>query len=199
MRQIAFTFLLAASVLAAQSASHGPAHTTETTIASVNVPENYVIGSEDVLAISVWKEPDVSRSVPVRPDGQISLPLVGETPARGLTPRELEAKLRERLSAYMANPEVTVIVQEVKSQKFNIMGEIAKPGTYPLNPPMTVLDAIAAAGGFRDFAKTKKIYVLRTSDDGTKTKLPFNYKEVIKGAKLEQNVQLRSHDTIVVP
>lgn len=160
---------------------------------------DYIIGSDDVLSISVWKEPELTRTVPVRPDGKITLPLIGDIQASGLTPRTLQENITAGLKSYVSSPEVTVIVQEVKSSKFNIVGEIAKPGSYPLSEPTTVLDAIALGGGLRDFAKRTHIYVLRNNTDGTHAKLPFDYKEVIKGKKLSQNVELHPGDTIVVP
>jgi polysaccharide biosynthesis/export protein len=159
----------------------------------------YVIGVDDVLAINVWKEPDVSKTVPVRSDGKISLPLAGEVQASGMTPRQLELDLSRRLASYISQPEVTVIVEEIKSQKFNILGQVAKPGAYPIANNPTVLDAIALAGGFRDFAKQKSVYVLRRNPDGTETRLSFNYKEMIKGKNVDQNVRLQPNDTIVVP
>jgi polysaccharide biosynthesis/export protein len=161
--------------------------------------DDYVIGPEDVLAINVWKEPEISRSVPVRPDGKISLPLVGELPASGLTTGKLRDNIAEKLKEYISNPEVIVIVEGVKSRTYNIVGKIGKPGSYDLAKPMTVLDAIAVAGGFLDFAKTGKIYVLRRETDGSRKMLPFNYKLVIKGQGLDQNVELQPGDTIVVP
>jgi polysaccharide biosynthesis/export protein len=161
--------------------------------------DNFVIGNDDVLAINVWKEPDISRAIPVRSDGKISLPLVGEVQASGRTPLKLEQDIATRLKNYISEPEVTVIVQQINSQKFNILGMVGKPGSYPLTNNATVLDAVAVAGGFRDFAKRKSIYVLRQNPDGTQTRLPFNYKEVIKGENLAQNVKLQPRDTIVVP
>jgi polysaccharide export outer membrane protein len=159
----------------------------------------FVIGNDDVLAINVWKEPDISRSIPVRSDGKISLPLVGELQAAGQTPLKLEQDIAARLKNYIAEPEVTVIVQQINSQKFNILGQVNHPGAYPIANSATVLDAIALAGGFRDFAKQKSIYVLRQNADGTQTKLPFNYKEVVKGQNAAQNIKLQPRDTIVVP
>ena len=161
--------------------------------------DNFVIGADDVLAINVWKEPDISRSIPVRSDGKISLPLVGELQAAGQTPRQLEQAIAAKLQSYISEPEVTVIVQEIKSQKFNILGQVNKPGSYPLTNSVTVLDAIALAGGFRDFAKQKSIYVLRQNPNGEPTRLPFNYKEVIKGKNPSQNIKLQPDDTIYVP
>ena len=160
---------------------------------------DYIIGSDDVLAINVWKEPDLSRMVPVRPDGKITLPLIGDISASGNTPKQLQANIEQDLAKYISKPAVTVIVQEAKSHKFNIVGEVQRPGSYLLTNPMTVLDAIALAGGFRDWAKVKSIYVLRNGANGSRTKLAFNYKKVIKGHDNEQNIQLQTGDTVVVP
>jgi polysaccharide export outer membrane protein len=159
---------------------------------------SFVIGNDDVLAINVWKEPDISRSIPVRSDGKISLPLVGEVQAAGLTPLMLEKDIATKLKSYIAEPEVTVMVQQVNSQKFNILGQVAKPGTYVIANSPTVLDAIALAGGFRDFAKRKSIYVLRHGATG-ETRLPFNYKDVSQGKNMAQNIRLQPGDTIIVP
>ena len=175
------------------------APTVETTAAVKPHDNSFVIGNDDVLAINVWKEPDISRSIPVRSDGKISLPLVGEVEAAGQTPLKLEKEIASRLKNYIEEPEVTVIVQQINSQKFNILGQVTKPGSYSLTNGTTVLDAIALAGGFRDFAKRKSIYVLRQNPDGTQARLPFNYKDVIKGQNPAQNVKLQPRDTIVVP
>jgi len=160
---------------------------------------SYVIGANDVLAINVWKEPDISRSVPVRSDGKISLPLVGELTASGQTPLQLEQEISKRLQNYISEPEVTVIVTDSKSQRVNILGMVSRPGAYLLTSSTTVLDAIAMAGGFKDFAKQKSIYVLRQAPDATQKRIPFNYKEVIKGQNPEQNIRLQAGDTLVVP
>jgi polysaccharide export outer membrane protein len=162
-------------------------------------PAGYTIGADDMLAVNVWKEPEISRTVLVRPDGNISLPLIGDLRANGRTPDQLRAEISQRLLGYLSDPEVTVIVQEARSQKFNILGEVERPGSYPLGKAMTVLDAIAVAGGFRDFAKTTRIFVLRVNSDGSRVRIPFNYKEAIKGQKLNQNTELQPHDTVVVP
>lgn len=161
--------------------------------------EDYTIGPQDVLAINVWKEPEISRTVPVRPDGKISLPLVGEILASGHTPVQLKREIAERLKNYLSDPEVTVIVQSVNSRRFNVVGGVASPGTYDLTKRMTVLDAIAQAGGPVDFAKVKKIYVLRLLENGERLRIPFNYKQVIKGKNFHQNIQLEPGDTVVVP
>ena len=157
------------------------------------VDSAYVIGAEDVLTVNVWHEPEMSRQLTVRPDGKISLPLAGEFQAAGVTASDLENSIAKKLASLIQNPQVTVIVQDIKSQRFNIMGEVNRPGTYPLQSDMTIIDAVAVAGGLRDFAKPKKMYVLRGS-----SKIPVNYKEVI-GGKLEANLKLQSKDTVVVP
>lgn len=201
----AFTCALLSSVLWAQAGSGNAAPERASTpnpapnAAPKAHDDMFVIGNDDVLAINVWKEPDISRSVPVRSDGKISLPLVGEVQAAGETPKKLEVEIAERLKNYISEPEVTVMVQQINSQKFNVLGMVSRPGSYVLANSPTVLDAIALAGGFRDFAKQKSIYVLRQNPDGTQTRLPFNYKEVIKGVKPEQNVRLQARDSVVVP
>jgi polysaccharide export outer membrane protein len=165
----------------------------------VSVDGAFVIGADDVLGISVWKEAEVSRTVTVRSDGKISLPLVGELQAEGKTPKQLQDEIRSKLTAFMSEPEVTLIVQEIRSHRFNVLGQVQHPGSYVLASSTTVLDAIALAGGFRDFAKQKAIYIVRSKPDGTEVRLPFNYREVVKGDKLKQNVKLENHDTVVVP
>jgi polysaccharide biosynthesis/export protein len=162
-------------------------------------PDSYIIGAEDVITVNVWKEPEMTKTVPVRPDGMISLPLVGEIKAAGYTPVQLQDIVADAMKKYVSEPQVTVIVEKVSSLSFNIVGEVAKPGYYPLTRRMTVLDAIAMSGGFKDFAKTKKIYVLRTDAGGKQSRLPFNYKDVINGKSPQQNVELEPRDTIVVP
>jgi len=161
--------------------------------------KSYVIGENDVLEIDVWKEKEISRTIPVRPDGKISLPLVGEIQAAGLTPMQLQDDLTHRLKAYIENPEVTVIVGDPRSHQFNVVGEVMRPGSYPLSQSTTVLDAVAEAGGFKDFAKETKVYVLRPMPGGTSQRIRFNYKQVIKGKDLQENVSLKPGDTIVVP
>jgi polysaccharide export outer membrane protein len=167
--------------------------------AAVDPTENFVIGAGDVLSINVWKEDAISRVIPVRSDGRISLPLVGEIQAGGRTPKQLETEITAKLKDFVSEPDVTVIVQEIRSQKFNVLGMVMKPGSYALANTTTVLDAIAMAGGFRDFAKQKDVYVLRRVADGTQVRLPFNYKDVVKGHRSAQNITLQSNDTIVVP
>src|SRR6185369_460144 len=132
--------------------------------------DKFVIGPADVLAINVWKETEISRSVPVRSDGRISLPLIGDVQASGRTPRQLQDDISKKLASFISEPDVTVIVQETHSQKINVLGQVGHPGTFLLTDSTTVLDAIALAGGFKDFAKQKQIYVLRQNSDGTQAR-----------------------------
>jgi polysaccharide export outer membrane protein len=159
---------------------------------------NYVIGAQDVLDVSIWKEQDISRVVPVRPDGKISLPLLNDVQAAGLTPAQLAAQITESLKKYVTNPQVTVIVTTINSQRVYILGEVTRPGAFPLLPNMTVLQALSSAGGFTQFAREKSIYVLRT-EDGKPVKHPFNYKNVVNGKNTDQDIVLKAGDTIVVP
>jgi polysaccharide biosynthesis/export protein len=159
---------------------------------------SYVIGPADVLNIDVWKQPDVSRTLPVRPDGKISLPLLDDIQAAGLTPLQLEATISAKLIKFVNNPQVTVIVTAVNSQRIYVLGQAMHPGPYPLLPDMTVLQAIAGAGGVAQFAKDKDIYVLRTVD-GREERFPFNYRLALNGKNTQQNIALKSGDTVVIP
>ena len=170
-----------------------PAETApETTSAS-----DYVIGADDTLHISVWKEPDLTETLPVRPDGKISMPLLNDVPAAGLTPLQLKDSITEKLKKYIADPRVTVVVTAMNSRRIFVTGEVQHTGPMALLPHMTVLQALAQAG-FTQFANLKTIYILRT-EDGKQVKLPFNYKEVVKGNQPEQNIPLKPGDTVVVP
>lgn len=159
---------------------------------------SYVIGPTDVLDISVWKEPEVSRTVPVRLDGRISLPLLNDVQAAGLTPTQLAAHITESLKKFMTGPQVTVIVVTINSQRIYILGEVTRAGAFPLLPGMTVLQALSGAGGFTLFANVKNIYILR-QENGQQVKYAFNYKDVANGKKPEQNIVLKAGDTIIVP
>jgi polysaccharide biosynthesis/export protein len=186
---------LLSNPVGAQTAS--PTHEADASAAKPH-DDSFVIGNDDVLAINVWKEPDISRSIPVRSDGKISLPLVGEVQAAGLTPLKLEKDIANKLKNFISEPEVTVMVQQVNSQKFNILGQVVRPGSYVIANSPTVLDALALAGGFRDFAKQKSIYVLRQGASG-ESRIPFNYKDVSQGKNMSQNIKLQPGDTIIVP
>jgi len=159
---------------------------------------DYEIGPGDMLNISVWREPDVSGVVPVRPDGKISLPLMGDVSAAGSTPVKLAATITERLRQYLTDPHVTVIVTATNSRRIYVMGEVVRPGAIPMLPNMTVLQALSTAGGFSQFANVKKMYLLRL-ENGKQIKIPVNYKAAISGQAPEQNAPLKAGDTIVVP
>ena len=163
------------------------------------VVDDYRIGPSDVLAINVWKDTELTRVVTVRPDGKISLPLVGELEVTGLTAASVQRLITQRLVEYISTPQVTVIVQEVKSQTYIVVGKVTKPGSYELGKPTTVLEAIAIAGGFLDFAKPKKVKIMRRMPSGQSETFYFDYNKVIKGKNLEQNIVLQNGDTIVVP
>ncbi len=165
-------------------------------VAPINA--TYEIGSGDILGVNVWREPEISQKLTVRPDGMISLPLVGDIPASGQTPQNLAQVVSDKLKTYLTNPLVTVIVVEVHSKWFVVMGEVSKPGRYPLAHPMTVMEALSLAGGFHEFAKTSKIYVLH-NENGKTVRIPFNYNRVVKGQGQSANIEVHHGDTIVVP
>ena len=158
----------------------------------------YVIGPEDILDINVWKEPDVSRIVPVRPDGKISLPLINDVQAAGSTPQQLASAVTDKLRKFLTEPQVTVIVTAINSQRVFVVGEVLRAGAFPLIPGMTVLQALSSAGGFTTFADVKKIHVMRLVN-GKHVEMPFNYREVLKGDNPDQNIKLEPGDTVVVP
>ena len=157
----------------------------------------YVIGPEDVLHIAVWKENDLTATLPVRPDGKISLPLLDDVQAAGLTPKQLSESVTEKLKKYIADPRVTVVVTSINSKRIYLVGEVLHPGATPMLPNMTVLQALSSAG-LNQFANTKKIYVLRTQN-GKQEKMPVDYRRIVKGERIDQNYMLQPGDTIVVP
>jgi polysaccharide export outer membrane protein len=171
---------------------------TPETKKEIVVDPSYIIGPMDTLEIQVWKEPDFSRQVLVRPDGKITLPLIGDILASGMNTMGLKALLSERLKDFVSKPEVTVIVLESRSKNFYIIGKVTQPGTYPLNPDMTVLQAISVAGGLAEWADKESIRIIRRSG-GKDEILPFDYDKVISGERLEQNILLKPNDTIIVP
>jgi polysaccharide biosynthesis/export protein len=184
-------------VTAARNTSDPVENAKPAPIAATTDPA-YQIGAEDVLDISVWKEPDVSRVVPVRPDGRISLPLINDVQASGLSPQELGKTVAEKLRKYLNDPQVTVIVTAINSQRIFVVGEVLRAGAFPLIPGMTVLQALSSAGGFTTYADVKKVHVVRQRD-GKMVQLPFNYRDVLKGDNPDQNIKLEPGDTIVVP
>ncbi len=157
-------------------------------------PNSYKVGAGDQIGIFVWREPELTMRQTVRPDGKISMPLIGDVVVDGRTPNDIREDLGVKLKEYVLNPSIMVEVLAVRSKKFTVTGEVGRPGSYPLTGPTTVLDALTNAGGFRDFANKKKITILR----GTET-LKFNYNDVIKGKNREQNIELLDGDLIVVP
>jgi polysaccharide export outer membrane protein len=182
------------------TAKSGAAYNSPTDLSAKAATDdpNYVIGPEDELIISVWREPDISRSVPVRPDGKISLALLNDVQATGRTPMQLGSDITEKLKSFISEPQVTVIVAKINSQRIFVVGEVPRTGSYTLLPNMTAVDAISSAGGFTPFAKRTKIYILR-KENGKMTSIPFNYKEVVKNRRSDQDVVLKPGDRIVVP
>ena len=165
---------------------------------AVPVEAGFTIGPEDVLGVIVWREPDVSSDVTVRPDGMITLPLVRDVKAAGLTPQELTDRVQTSLREFITDASVTIVVRQMNSRKVFITGEVAKPGAYALASPMTVMQLIAVAGGLTEFAEGKSISVMRVEGGRTKT-FPFDYKNVANGKKPAQNIALKPGDTVVVP
>jgi polysaccharide biosynthesis/export protein len=186
------------SAIAAVRDTASPAANSQPAPTPATADPSYVIGPEDMLDISVWKEPDVSRVVPVRPDGRISLPLIHDVEAAGVSPQQLAASVAEKLRKYLNDPQVTVIVTAINSQRVFVVGEVLRAGAFPLLPGMTVLQALSSAGGFTTFADVKKIRVVR-SRNGKQVELPFNYREVVKRDSPGQNIKLEPGDTIIVP
>jgi polysaccharide export outer membrane protein len=204
MRKVAIKLgaLLSVAVLAPAMRGQTAATTKGASVTSpaMAAPEgnsDYVIGADDTLHISVWKEPDLSETLPVRPDGKISLPLLGDVTAAGMTPSELGDSVKEKLKKYVDDPRVTVVVTAMNSRRIFVTGEVTHSGAMPLLPNMTMLQALAAAG-FTQFANLKAIYLLR-NEGGRQVKYRFNYKDVVKGRHQEQNIPLRPGDTVVVP
>jgi polysaccharide export outer membrane protein len=192
--------VLTAGAGQAQEAAKSPSAPTEAVgqqrTAVPAADASYRIGAQDVLRVDVWKETEISRSVPVRPDGKISLPLLNDVQAAGLTAMELANSISEGLKKFINNPQVTVTVTEINSRRVYVTGEVTRPGAYPLLPNMTALQALTSGGGFTQFANLKKIYVLR-NENGKQVKHPFNYKDVVNGKA--EDLPLQPGDTIVVP
>jgi len=180
-----------------KTASDKTASDKTTPAASSQAGPEYVIGPEDALHIAVWREVDLTASLPVRPDGKISLPLLDDVQAAGLTPKQLADSITEKLKKFLADPRVTVVVTQINSKRIYLVGEVLHVGATPMLPNMTVLQALSSAG-LNQFANTKRIYVLRTQN-GKQQKLPVNYRKLVKGEQIEQNYLLQPGDTIVVP
>lgn len=187
---------------AAPGPAQNPARTTApppvVAAPGVNLPPEYTIGADDVLSIVFWRDKELTADVTVRPDGKISLPLLNDVQAAGFTPAQLKDRIVEESKKYVEDPNVTVVVKEINSRKVFVMGEVRKAGPYRLTGPTTVLQLLSIAGGLADFAKPEKISVVRV-ESGKPVSFRFNYKEVIQGKKLSQNIELKPGDTIIVP
>ena len=178
-----------------------PAAATNTTGSApvgVATPPDYVIGPDDVLSIIVWREKDLTGDVQVRPDGKITLPLINDVQAAGLTPEQLRVRLTEAAGKLIEEPNVTVVVKSVNSRKVFLMGEVNKPGPYALSAPMNVLQLIASAGGLLEYADEENILIIR-NENGKPVSYKFNYKDAARGKNLKQNIELKPGDTVVVP
>jgi polysaccharide biosynthesis/export protein len=198
--------LLTGSIALAQNApapdasaqpAASPGSETKTSTTASTQSSTYVIGPEDVLHVAVWKEADLTATLPVRPDGKISLPLLNDVQAAGLTPIQLADSVTEKLKKYVSDPRVTVVVTQINSKRIYLMGEVAHTGPMPMSPNMTVMQALASAG-ISQFANTKKIYLLR-NENGKQEKLPVPYNKLMKGQEMDRNYPLQPGDTIVVP
>src|SRR5712691_1047416 len=181
---------------APDAAGPGP---TPMTGATAPISTDYVIGPGDVLQITVWKNDTLSRTLPVRPDGKISMPLLHDVQASGLTAMQLRDKISTALSEFMPNPEVTVSVSDVRSLRVSILGEVVKPGVLELRGQTTILEVIAMAGGFKDFASPSKITIIRIDEGGKTKSIRFNYNKAVGNGSDEENLVLRSGDVVVVP
>jgi polysaccharide export outer membrane protein len=166
--------------------------------AGIEPPPGYLIGADDILNVVFWREKEMSADVVVRPDGRITLPLISDVQASGLTPEQLRARIHEEASKYIEDPSVTVVVKQINSRRVFVTGMVGKPGAYPLSNPTTVLQLLSMAGGVSEFADHKKIIVLR-NENGTQKAMKFNYRDVTRGKNLQQNVLLQPGDTVVVP
>jgi polysaccharide export outer membrane protein len=208
-RSLAGAVVAAAIAPATMSAQAGQAPNAKPTpgVAAPAVPAplpvlavipDYLIGAEDVLSIVFWRDKEMSTEVAVRPDGKITLPLLNEVRAAGLTPGQLKDLLVEESKKYVEDPNVTVVVKQINSRKVFITGEVGKPGPYALMAPMTVMQLLVVAGGLRDYAHSEKISIMRT-ENGKPVSLRFNYKEFVKNKNLKQNIELKPGDTIIVP
>jgi polysaccharide export outer membrane protein len=194
------TSALLASASGAGAAAQTPANTVAPTSSAAPVAAaNYVIGPDDILSVLFWRDKDLSADVVVRPDGKISLPLLNDVQAGGLTPAQLRDAIHSVAKQYVEDPSVTVVVKQINSRKLFITGQVEKPGPYPMSGPTTVLQLISMAGGLKEFTDGKRILVMRTDQSGRQTSFMFNYRQVTSGKNLAQNIELQPGDTVVVP
>lgn len=193
---LGFLFASAFALISKQQPAAPP--TPAASQAPAEVPGDYVIGAEDVLGVVFWREPDISGDVTVRPDGRVTLPLIGELQAQGLTPLQLQAQVAKAAARMLTEPNVAVVVRTINSRRVFVTGHVTAPGAHMLKGPLTVLQAIALAGGLTEYADAKNILVLRVSAGRTE-RFQFNYKDAVRGKNLDQNIMLRPGDTVVVP
>jgi polysaccharide export outer membrane protein len=203
IRSIAATLLLlawttTATSRAAQQSAGVRAPAKAAPVVGLALPDDYVIGAEDVLNVLFWREPDMSGEVTVRPDGKITLPLIGELKVAGLKPEALRDEVQKEAGRFLSDANVNIVVKQINSRKVFITGQVGKPGSYPLTAPHSVLQLIALAGGLGEYADGGNITIMRPGQGRTSV-LKFNYKKVSKGQALEQNIQLMPGDTVVVP
>ena len=195
MRRYALALVvIAALVLGCEAVGRAQDHHV-----AADPPANYVIGPDDVLSVVFWRDKDMTVDVVVRPDGKISLPLINDIQAGGLTPSELREVVSTLARKYVEDPSVTVVVKQINSRKLFITGQVEKPGPYPMGGPTTVVQLIAMAGGLKEFTDGKRILIMRTDKAGKQASFLFNYREVTAGKRLEQNIELHPGDTVVVP
>jgi polysaccharide biosynthesis/export protein len=197
---VAFGLALSAAVAAAQggAASQAERPPGSAPAAGADIPPHYVIGPEDVLSVVFWRDEDMSTDVVVRPDGKISLPLLNDVQAAGLTPEQLRAAVEKVAAKYLEDPNATVVVKEIHSRKVYVTGQVGSPGTYPLATGMTVMQLIAVAGGLQEYADAKNIVIMR--EEGGKTRyFRFNYRDVVRQRNVGQNIRLEPGDTVLVP
>ena len=180
------------------SGDHSSGGERPATVAPSKGGSDYLIGADDVLDVNVWKEQELTRTLQVRPDGKISMPLLNDVQAAGLTPTQLAQAITDKLKKYLTAPQVTVMVTQINSQRVYVTGEVTRPGAYPVLPGMTILQAISSAGGLTPFANSKKIFLMR-NENGVQAKYPFAYKEVLDGRRADENLKVKAGDTIVVP
>jgi len=185
--------LAAQSTRAPQNGNTSPSNT----VTSVTLPKDYVIGVEDVLNVVFWREKEMSAEVRVRPDGKISLPMLNDVPAAGLTPEQLAAAVQTAATKFVRDPGATVIVKEIRSRKVYVIGEVAKPGTFQLGSDMNVLQIIAEAGGFLDHANKGNVVIVR-HENGQERRYKFNYNDVVRGRNVQQNIRLLPGDTVLI-
>jgi polysaccharide export outer membrane protein len=200
IRTAGILLLVLVAPASGQSVAPAPAGVAAPTTrpAVPEAPPDYVIGPDDILSIIFWRDKDMTSDVVVRPDGKISLPVLNEIQAAGLTPDQLRIKVTETATKFFESPSVNVVVKQINSRKVFVMGEVGKPGTYPLSSKMTVLQIIAIAGGLNEYAKGDKIAIIRVEDGQTK-RYRVNYDDIIEGKNLKQNIELVVGDTVVVP